>query len=80
MLKRKNIKKNLRLVSNLNCFSKIYEKSLQGQLRSYMDKLLSEFVSTYQKSYSTSVLIRLIENWSKALSNFGQWIRFDGLT
>ena len=45
-----------------------------------MDKRLSEFVSTYQKSYSTSVLIRLIENWSKALSNFGQWIRFDGLT
>ena len=36
MLKRKTF----RLVSNLNYFSKIYEKSLQGQLRSYIDKLL----------------------------------------
>ena len=56
---------NYRSVS-LNCFSKIYENFLHDQLRSFVDKSQKEFIS---KGYSTShVLIRLIENWRKALN------------
>ena len=31
-----------------SCFSKIYEKILRSQLRFYLDKFLSEFISAYR--------------------------------
>ena len=62
---------NYRSVS-LNCFSKIYENFLHNQCRSFVDKSQKEFISkgySLSKGYSTShVLIRLIENWRKALN------------
>ena len=55
---------NYRLVSILNCFSKIYERFLHNQIVSFSNEFLSDFISAYRKEYSTNhVLIRLIENW-----------------
>ena len=62
--------KKYRPVSLLNCFSKIYGKFLNKQLLHFMNHSLSDFMSAYRKWYNTNyVLIRLIENWRKALDN-----------
>ena len=59
---------NYRPVSILNCFSKVYEKSLLEKFKSFINSFLSEYKAAYRKKYSTNhVLIRLIENWKKAL-------------
>ena len=60
--------RNVRPVSVLNTFSKIYEKALKQQLISHLDKTLSIFISAYRKSYSTQhVLINLVEDWREKL-------------
>ena len=48
--------KNYRPVNLLNGFSKIYERFLHDSLSNFTDKLLSEFVSAYRKSYSSIML------------------------
>ena len=59
---------NYRPVSILNAFSKVYEKYIHEKLIPFTNKFLSKFISAYRKTYSSNhVLIRLIENWKKAL-------------
>ena len=59
---------NYRPVCILNCFSKVYEKFLVEKFKPFINSFLSEYMAAYRKKYSTNhVLIRLIENWKKAL-------------
>ena len=59
---------NYRPVSILNCFSKVYEKFLLEKFKPFINSFLSEYMAAYREKYSTNhVLIRLIENWKKAL-------------
>ena len=59
---------NFRPVSVLNVFSKFYERIMKNQINSFIDSILSTFLSAYRKSYSTQhVLIRLIEEWKQKL-------------
>ena len=61
---------NYRPVSILNCFSKVYEKFLLTQFKSFVNNILSDFIAAYRENFSCNhVLIRLIENWKKALDN-----------
>ena len=65
--------KNYRTVSILNCFSKVYERSIHENLTSSVTKFLSDFISAYRKGYSTNhVLLRLIEKWKVALDDSGK--------
>ena len=59
---------NYRPVSILNCFSKVYEKFLLETFKPFINSFLSEHVAAYRENCSTNhFLIRLIENWKKAL-------------
>ena len=52
----------------LACFSKIYEKFLLEAFKPFIDTFLSEYIAAYREHYSLNhVLIRLIQNWKKAL-------------
>ena len=63
-------KANYRPVSLLNVFSKISERYVEIKLKPFIDQCLSKFISAYRKNYSSShVLIKLIEDWKKALDN-----------
>ena len=46
--------KNYRPVSILNCFSKIYEKFLNEQLLPFVNRSISELMSTCRSGYSTN--------------------------
>ena len=60
--------KNYRPASILNCFSKVYEKFLQEQFKQFAETFLSGFTAAYRERCSCNhVLIRLIENWKRAL-------------
>ena len=62
--------KSHRLLSNLNCFSKAYERFINENLTSSVTNFLSDFISTYRKGYSTNhVLSRLTENWKATLDS-----------
>ena len=62
--------KNYSPVSLLIGFSKIYERFLHDSLSNFTDKVLSKFVSTYRKSYSSNhVLLKLIKDWKKSLDD-----------
>ena len=61
---------NYRSVSILNGFSKVYERYLLNSLSNHIEKILSNFITAYRKTYNSShVLIRLTENWKKHLDN-----------
>ena len=61
---------NSRLVSLLNCFSKIFENIMKGQLIPFFKNHLSVFLSAYRSSYSSQhVLIRLMEEWRQNLDS-----------
>ena len=61
---------NYRLVSILNSFSKVFERYFLNSLSNHIEKILSNFIAAYRKTYSSShVLITLIENWKKHLDN-----------
>ena len=61
---------NYKGVSILNCFSKTDKRFPYDQLTVYINKILAHLMAAYRKGYSTShVLIRMIENWKKALNN-----------
>ena len=63
-------KKNYRPISILSSISKIFEKVLKNQIMTYMDTMLSPYLSAYRKQYSAQhVLIRLLEQCRKALDN-----------
>ena len=50
-------------------FSKVYEKFLLEKFKPFINSFLSEYMAAYREKYSTNnVLIRLIENWKKALN------------
>ena len=66
----KNAISNFRPVSILNCFSKVFEKSLKAQMMSYLKECISIFVSAYRSSYSTQyVILRLLEEWRENLDS-----------
>ena len=59
---------NYRVVNILNCFSKVYEKFLLEKFNPFINSVLSGYIAVYRENGSTNhVLIRLIENWKKAL-------------
>ena len=59
---------NYRPVSILNCFSKVYERFFHEQFKPFVETFLSGFVAAYKERYSCNhVLMRLIENWKRAL-------------
>ena len=61
---------NDRPISILNGFSKVYERYLLNSLSNHMEKILSNFIATYRKPYSSShVLVRMTKNWKKHLDN-----------
>ena len=61
---------NSRPVSLLNCFSKIFENIMKGQLIPFFKNHLSVFLSAYRSSYSSQhVLIRLMEEWRQNLDS-----------
>ena len=61
-------KKNYRPVSLNMILSKVYEKSMYGQIFSYVEKFLSPYMFGYRKGHSTHYcLLNMIELWRKAL-------------
>ena len=66
----KNNANNVRLASALNCFCKIFEYVMKGQLMPFIENHLSVFLSAYSSSYSSQhVLIFLIEEWRQKLDS-----------
>ena len=62
--------KNYRPVSILSCFSKIFERLMSLQISTFLDKILHERIAAYRSGHSCeSVLIRLAEDWKKALDD-----------
>ena len=62
--------KNYRLVSILNCFSKIYKKFLNERLLPYVNRSISELMPSHRSGYSTNHVFNLtFENWRHALDN-----------
>ena len=64
--------KNYRPVSILPVVSKIFERIMQKQMKSFVDECLSPYLCGYRKGYSAQyALIAMIEKWKKALDNKG---------
>ena len=62
------LKKNYRPISVLDVFSKIFERFLSDQMVSYLNGILSVFISEYGKNYSCQhVLLGIIEMWRRCL-------------
>ena len=54
----------------MNGFSKVFERYFLNSLSNHIEKILSNFIAAYRKTYSSShVFITLIENWKKHLDN-----------
>ena len=72
-ISKKNERKNIgnyRPVNILNSISKIYERCIHNSLSAYPEKILSNLIPGYRKSYSSNhVLLRLIKNWKKSRDN-----------
>ena len=65
-------KKNYRNVSLLPVVSKIFEKLLQGQVSTYVEKFLSTFLCGYRKGYSAQhALLIMLEKWKISLDKGG---------
>ena len=61
---------NLRPVSILNCFSKVYENVIKNELLKSMNVHLSPFISACRKNYNTQhALLSLLEEWREHLDN-----------
>ena len=64
--------KNYRPVSVLPCASKLFERIIQKQLMSYVDKHLSPYLCGYRRGFSAQyALVSLIENWKESLDKNG---------
>ena len=60
----KNDERNFSPVSALNCFSKIFENVMKGQMVPFIENHLSVFLFAYKSSYSSQhALICSIEEW-----------------
>ena len=67
---KKNEISNFRPVSLLNCFAKIYEKTISTRITLAMDIFFSPYISAYRENFSCqNVLIRLLEEWREKLDN-----------
>ena len=53
----------------MNAFSKVYERYFLNSLSNNIEKIPFNFIVAYTKTYSSSHVIRLIENWKKHLDN-----------
>ena len=61
-------KLNYRPVSLLNIFSKVLERWTKDKMETFVNDILSMFISAYRKNYSSNhVLLRLLEEWKKHL-------------
>ena len=66
----KNSISNIRPVSVLSAFSKIFEAVMKKQLIFYLENIYPPFLSAYRENYCTQhVLIRLVEEWKKHLDS-----------
>ena len=64
--------KNYRPVSVLPCASKRFERIIQKQLMSYVDKHLSPYLCGYRRGFSAQyALVSLIEKWKESLDKKG---------
>ena len=64
----KTNKDNYRPVSVLPCISKIFERLMEEQISTYMEKFLSNYLCGFRKGYNTEqCLLSMIESWRKAL-------------
>ena len=67
--------KTYKPVSILPTVSKVFERIIQKQLLTHIERFLSPYLCRYRKGYSTQqVLISLIEKWRKYNDNIlGQY-------
>ena len=66
----RTLKTNYRSISVLSALSKVLEKFLFKQMTDCFDNIFSEYLSWFRKGYGCHhVLMRMIENWKKALDN-----------
>ena len=64
--------KNYRAVSVLPSISKLFEKIMQKQICTFVEKYLSPYLCGYRKGYNGQyALLTMIENWKKSLDNHG---------
>ena len=70
--KSKSKKDNYRPVSILPNISKVYEKLIYEQIRSYFENILSRYQCGFRKGYNAQhCLMVLIEKWKKSVDNRG---------
>ena len=63
---------NYRPVSVLPCVSKVFERIIQKQFSSFIDKSLSPYLCGYRKGFNTQhALLSLIEKWKETLDGEG---------
>ena len=66
----RTVERNVRPVSVLKTFSKIYEKVFKKQLIQHLYNTISVFIAPYRQAYGTqNVSIRLIEDWRSHLDD-----------
>ena len=66
------LKENYRPVSILPVVSKIFERIIQNQIKTYVEKHLSPFLCGYRKGYNTQyALTAMIEKWKEHLDKKG---------
>ena len=64
--------KNYRPISVLPAASKVYERLIQKQITSFINKHLSPYLCGYRKGYNTQhTLVSLIEKWKRTLDKHG---------
>ena len=67
-----NLTKKYRPVTVLPIVSKIFERLLQKQTISYIDRYLPKFLCGYRQGYSTQpALISMLEKWKNILDSKG---------
>ena len=65
-------KRKYRPVSILPVVSKIFERIIQNQIKTYVEKHLSPFLCGYRKGYNTQyALTAMIEKWKEHLGKKG---------
>ena len=68
----KTNKKNYRPLSLLPAVSKIFERIMETQLGSFVNKNLFKYMCGYRKGYNTQyALMALLEKWKQSLDNHG---------
>ena len=65
------------IISIVNGMPKIHERCIHNSLTSYTVTILANFISAYNKSYSSNhVSLRLLENWKKSRDIQHLWVLF----